>query len=107
MGRLRSFIGKAKGVMGRVLNGVAKYAPKVGGVMGKIGQYTGIPIFNWISNIAKGAGGVANAIKNKDYSTATDTIKHTIGDASKNKTTIRDNIDKAKDFVRGKILPGS
>ena len=101
MGTFKNFISKAKGVFGRVVDGVAKYAPKIGGVLNRVGDMTGIPLLGWAGKIANGVGGIAGAFKNKDYNTAIGKVKDTITNTTK--PDVNKSIEAGKDFIKGEI----
>ena len=102
MGKLKNFVNKAKGVFGRVANGIAKYAPKVGGVFDRVGDYTGIPLLKWIGKAANTvggiAGGIAGGLKNNNIGDAVkgavDKVK-SIGPAP----NIEGSVSAGKDFI--------
>lgn len=101
MGFLTNLANKAKGVFGRVVNGVAKYAPKVGGVLNRLGDMTGIPLMNWLGKAANVAGGVAGMFKNKDYGGAVNKIKDTINNTKA--PDITESVQRGKDFIKGEV----
>ena len=99
MGILSNIANKAKGVFGRVLNGIANYAPKVGGVLNKIGSFTGMPAFSWLGKIANTGGVLANALREKKFDNAVKAGKE-LSDDIKSDNGIKESIDIGKNKLR-------
>ena len=60
MGFFKNSIGKAAGVFGRVVGGIKKALPVIAGVLGKVGDFTGIPLVKTIANVANTANSLIN-----------------------------------------------
>lgn len=102
MGIFDKLVNKAKGVFGRVLNGVADYAPKVGGVLNRIGAATGMPTFTWLGKIANTGGVLANALRKSKFDNAYKAGKE-ISDDIKAGGKLRDSIEIGKQKMQNLI----
>lgn len=98
MGFFSNLIGKAKGVFGRVVGGIKKALPVVAGVLGKVGDFTGIPLVKTIANVANTANSLINKAESGDYQGAIDDAKAGFGQ-------VRDTIEEVKKIMpkRGKL----
>lgn len=90
MGFLSNLIGKAKGVFGRVVSGIKKALPTVAGVLGKVGEFTGVPLIKTIANVANTANKLINKVESGDINGAIDEgkkgfeeVKETVSEVKK------------------------
>lgn len=65
MGFFKNLWNGAKGVLGRVWEGVKKVAPHVGGVLSKVADITGIPYVKWASRAWDIGKGIYNTLTGK------------------------------------------
>ncbi len=93
MGFFSNLIGKSKGVFGRVIGGIKKALPEVAGVLGKVGDFTGIPLVKTIANVVNTANSLINKAESGDYQGAIDDAKAGAGQ-------VRETIEEVK-----KIMP--
>ena len=93
MGFFSNLVGKAKGVFGRVVSGVKNALPTVAGVLGKVGDFTGIPLVKTIANVANVANSLINKAESGDYHGAIDDAKAGAGQ-------VREAVEEIK-----KIMP--
>lgn len=93
MGFFKNSIGKAAGVFGRVIGGIKKALPVVAGVLGKVGDFTGIPLVKTIANVANTANSLINKAEGGDYQGAIDDAKAGLGQ-------VRQTVEEVK-----KIMP--
>lgn len=93
MGFFSNLVGKSAGVFSRVVSGIKKALPVVAGVLGKVGDFTGIPLVKTIANVANTANSLINKAESGDYQGAIDDAKAGAGQ-------VRETIEEVK-----KIMP--
>lgn len=93
MGHFSNLIGNAKGVFSRVIGGIKKALPVVAGVLGKVGDFTGIPLVKTIANVANTANSLINKAESGNYQGAIDDAKAGLGQ-------VRQTVEEVK-----KIMP--
>ena len=93
MGFFSNLVGKSAGVFGRVIGGTKKALPAVAGVLGKVGDFTGIPLVKTIANVVNTANSLINKAESGDYQGAIDDAKAGAGQ-------VRETVEEIK-----KIMP--
>lgn len=93
MGFFSNLVGKSAGVFSRVIGGIKKALPVVAGVLGKVGDFTGIPLVKTIANVANTANSLINKAESGDYQGAIDDAKAGAGQ-------VRETVEEIK-----KIMP--
>lgn len=93
MGFFSNLVGKSAGVFSRVIGGIKKALPEVAGVLGKVGDFTGIPLVKTIANVVNTANSLINKAESGDYQGAID-------DARAGAGQVRETIEEVK-----KIMP--
>ena len=93
MGFFSNLVGKSAGVLGRVIGGIKKALPAVAGVLGKVGDFTGIPLVKTIANVVNTANSLINKAESGDYQGAIDDAKAGAGQ-------VRETVEEIK-----KIMP--